>query len=66
MGTERNNKMTRKDYEAMAEALRDTYKACETPREWKLVEGLIAQVANMYSEENERFNKDKFLNVVFS
>jgi hypothetical protein len=58
--------MTRKDYEAMAEALRGTYKACEKPREWKLVETLIVQIANMYSEENERFNKDKFLNVVFS
>jgi hypothetical protein len=59
-------KMTRKDYEAMAEALRGTYKACEKPTEWKLVETLIVQIANMYSEENERFNKDKFLNVVFS
>jgi len=58
--------MTRKDYEAMAEALRDTYKACETPREWKLVETLIVQISNMYAEDNDRFNKDKFLNVVFS
>ncbi len=58
--------MTRKDYEAMASALRETYKACETPREWKLVEALIVSIMNMYAEDNDRFNKDKFSSVVFS
>ncbi len=58
--------MTRKDYEAMAEALRDTYKACEKPNEWKLVETLIVQISNMYAEDNERFDKDKFLAAVFA
>lgn len=53
----------------MAEALRDTYKACETPREWKLVEGLIASLMNTYAEEEDEegdFNRDDFASVVFS
>jgi hypothetical protein len=60
--------MASKNYTAMAEALRDTYKACETPREWKLVEGLIASLMNTYAEEEEEgdFNRDDFASVVFS
>ena len=61
--------MAKKNYEAMAEALRSTYKACETPREWKLVEGLIASLMNTYAEEEDEdgdFNRDEFASVVFS
>ena len=61
--------MAKKNYTAMAEALRDTYKACETPREWKLVEGLIASLMNTYAEEEEEegdFSRDAFASVVFS
>jgi hypothetical protein len=53
----------------MAEALRDTYKACETPREWKLIEGLIASLMNTYAEEEDEegdFDRDAFASVVFS
>jgi hypothetical protein len=61
--------MAKKNYEAMAKALRDTYKACETPREWKLIEGLIASLMNTYAEEEDEegdFDRDAFASVVFS
>tara|TARA_R110000868_G_C10475574_1_gene728745 strand:+ start:106 stop:285 length:180 start_codon:yes stop_codon:yes gene_type:complete len=55
-------------HETMASALRETYKACETPREWKLVEGLIVSLMNRYAEEEEEngFRRDDFASIVFS
>jgi hypothetical protein len=57
--------MTRKDYVAMAGALRDTYKQAETKSEIILIERLILQITHLYTEENERFDEEKFLAAAF-
>ena len=58
--------MTRKDYQAMAEALRSTYKQAELKSEVILIERLIIQITHLYTEENERFDEEKFLAAVFA
>lgn len=58
--------MTRKDYEAMASALRETYKQAELKSEVILIERLIVQITHLYTQENERFDEEKFLAAVFA
>jgi hypothetical protein len=58
--------MTRKDYVAMANALRETYKQAELKSEVILIERLIVQITHLYTEENERFDEEKFLAAVFA
>lgn len=58
--------MTRKDYKAMAEVLRNTYQQAESKREVILIERLIIQMTHLYTEENERFDEEKFLAAVFA
>lgn len=57
--------MKRKDYEAMAEALRNTYKQTETKKEIGLVERLIIEITHLYTEEDESFDEEKFMALAF-
>lgn len=58
--------MTRKDYQAMAEVLRNTYKVAELGKETALIEQLVKDIAKVYAEENERFNLNRFLDAVYA
>ena len=59
------HKMKQKDYEAMAEALRNTYKQAETTKEIVLVERLIIYLTDLYNEEDESFDEEKFMALAF-
>jgi hypothetical protein len=50
----------------MAEVLRNTYQQAESKREVILIERLIIQMTHLYTEENERFDEEKFLAAVFA
>lgn len=50
----------------MASALRETYKQAELNSEVILIERLIVQITHLYTQENERFDEEKFLAAVFS
>jgi hypothetical protein len=58
--------MTRKDYKAMAEVLRNTYQQAESKQEIILIEQLIIQITHLYTQENDRFDEEKFLAAVFA
>ena len=50
----------------MASALRETYKQAELKSEVILIERLIVQITHLYTQENERFDEEKFLAAVFA
>jgi hypothetical protein len=58
--------MTRKDYKAMAEVLRNTYQQAKSKQEIILIEQLIIQITHLYTQENDRFDEEKFLAAVFA
>jgi hypothetical protein len=58
--------MTRKDYKAMAEVLRNTYQQANSKQEIILIEQLIIQITHLYTQENDRFDEEKFLAAVFA
>jgi hypothetical protein len=49
----------------MAEALRNTYKQAETTKEIVLVERLIIYLTDLYTEEDESFDEEKFMALAF-
>ena len=57
--------MAKNNYEAMAEALRNTYKQAETTKEIVLVERLIIEITHLYTEEDESFDEEKFMALAF-
>jgi len=50
----------------MAEVLRNTYQQAESKQEIILIEQLIIQITHLYTQENDRFDEEKFLAAVFA
>ena len=55
--------MTRKDYELIAESLRESYEYAQSKGKAETIqmERLILQVTSRCCETNERFDEEKFL-----